>query len=162
MQCCTGICCGISGVTMPKLRPFIIQGGFALSASSASCCGTPGLGLHFGLTQAEQKEFGMSGRVFLCHQWLWGKECWLFYLSRSALCSCLLQPVPAAFFCWGGATLMGFHCGTQEYKNKPSQPHCGLHPSSKQLLVAAEMCPRDAEIAVAELEQALGRGPICF
>lgn len=48
---------------------------------------------------------------------------------------------------------MAFHCGIQEYKNKFSFP-APLWPSfqhSKQLLVAGEMCPREAEIAVAEL-----------
>lgn len=69
---------------------------------------------------------------------------------------------------------MGFHCGMQEYKNKPCTqgqsfpaPLWSSFQQGKQLLVAGEMCPRDAEIAGAELgscvraEQALGRGPIC-
>lgn len=65
-QCCTAIGCGISGVTMPKLRPLRREDLLSVP-SLPPALETPGLGLYFGLTRAEQKQFGTSGRVFLSH-----------------------------------------------------------------------------------------------
>lgn len=58
---------------------------------------------------------------------------------------------------------MGFHCGIQDTKINPSRlggsfpaPLWSSFQQSKQLLVAGEICPRDAEIAVAELGSCVG------
>lgn len=71
LQCSTGMCCGIFGVTMPKLRP-LFREDLLLVPALPPALGTAGLGFHSGPTQAEQ--FGMSGQEFLS-QCLWDKEC---------------------------------------------------------------------------------------
>lgn len=54
LQCSTGMCCGIFGVTMPKLRP-LFREDLLLVPALPPALGTAGLGFHSGPTQTEHE-----------------------------------------------------------------------------------------------------------